>query len=143
MKISVGSDHAGKVIKDLIIEHLQQLNIEVSDEGTYSLASCDYPDFAKKVCQKVVNKEADFGILVCYTGIGMSMAANHIKGIRAALVSNIENARLTREHNDANVLCLGAKDSEPAAFIDYVDTFINTPFSKEERHQRRIDKIEN
>ena len=111
MKLSIGSDHAGYDLKKQIFEYLQKEGHVVIDQGTYNKDSVDYPDFAEWVVKDVQNKEADYGILVCYTGIGMSMAANKACGIRAALVGKVEDAVLTREHNNANVLCLSAKNT--------------------------------
>lgn len=141
MKIAIGSDHAGYELKEEIKTYLIRKQIEVIDYGTYNVESVDYPDFAQKVAKCVANKTAEFGILVCYTGIGMSMASNKIKGVRAALVCSEENARLTREHNDANVLCLGAKDVEVKLAEKLVDIFISTSFAGG-RHEKRVKKIE-
>lgn len=140
MKIALGSDHAGLKLKNLIIDHLNQNNIEVEDFGTYSSASVDYPDYASKVATAVKNNEADFGILVCYTGIGMSIAANKVPGIRASLVFNTESATLTREHNNANVLCLSEKDISEHNALAIVDCFLKAEFLGE-RHLRRVNKI--
>ena len=105
MRVAIGSDHAGYELKSSLVKYLQHQKVEVHDMGTFSKESVDYPDYAIQVCQTVIRDNSDFGILICYTGIGMSIVANKVKGIRAALVDNIENARLTREHNDANVFC--------------------------------------
>jgi len=140
MKIAIGSDHAGYGLKEQIKAYLKSLGYEVKDEGTFHNESVDYPDFSKLVGNDVKSKTADFGILVCYTGIGMSISANKIRGIRAALVTNVENARLTREHNDANVLCLGAKDVDEATAFLIVDTFLNAKFLGG-RHANRVNKI--
>ena len=142
MKISIASDHGGFVLKEAVKKHLIEEGYEVKDFGTDSLASCDYPDFGKPAAQAVADGEVDFGILICTTGIGMSMLANKIKGIRAALCSDSVSARLTREHNDANVLVMGAGIVGEILAINMVDTFLTTEFSKLEKHQRRIDKIE-
>ena len=142
MKISIASDHGGFVLKEAVKKHLIEKGYEVKDFGTDSLASCDYPDFGKPAAQAVADGEVDFGILICTTGIGMSMLANKIKGIRAALCSDSVSARLTREHNDANVLVMGAGIVGEILAINMVDTFLTTEFSKLEKHQRRIDKIE-
>ena len=141
MKIVLGSDHAGMELKNSILKYLESLGYEAIDCGTYSLDSCDYPDYAKKVASMVAKKEANYGVLVCYTGIGMSITANKFKGIRAALVSNSDAARLTREHNDANIICLSSKDLNIEQAKSFVDIFLNTPFSNGERHLRRINKI--
>lgn len=142
MKISIASDHGGFVLKEAVKKHLIEKGYEVKDFGTDSLASCDYPDFGKPAAQAVADGEVDFGILICTTGIGMSMLANKIKGIRAALCSDSVSARLTREHNDANILVMGAGIVGEILAINMVDTFLTTEFSKLEKHQRRIDKIE-
>ena len=139
MKIYLGSDHAGFNLKQDLIKYLKAKNHEVIDYGTDSLASVDYPDFAKKVCQKVQKEEA-FGILICYTGIGMSIAANKYQGIRAALVNFVEDAKLTREHNNANVLCLSAKNTSLEDAFKIVDAFLSATFLGE-RHLRRVNKI--
>lgn len=140
MRIAIGSDHAGFNLKKEIIEHLKEKNIEVLDEGTYSLDSVDYPDFAVKVCNDYVSKTVDYGILVCYTGIGMSMAANKVKGVRAALVGIVEDAVLTKEHNNANVLCLSAKNTKTDLALKIVDAFLTTEFTAG-RHERRVQKV--
>ena len=134
----IGSDHGGYTLKLEIIEHLKNRGIEVTDVGCDSEASCDYPVFARKVADAITSGEADQGILVCGTGIGMSMAANKISGIRAALCHDVFSAKATREHNDANILCLGARVVGPGLALMIVDTFVDTPFSNDERHKRRI-----
>ena len=140
--IAIGSDHGGFELKTKVIAHLKEKGIECKDFGTYSLDSCDYPDFGRPAAEAVAKKDVDFGILICTTGIGMSMLANKIKGIRAALCSDSVSARLTREHNDANVLVMGAGIVGEILAMSIVDTFLSTDFSKLEKHQRRIDKIE-
>lgn len=140
MTISMASDHAGLLLKEEIKQYLQDLGHNVLDFGTNTLDSCDYPDFAYPAACAVKDHKADFGILVCYTGIGMSMAANKVKTIRAALVGSIENAHLTREHNNANVLCLAAKDTKKELAIKIVDEFLNTSFAGG-RHERRVNKV--
>lgn len=140
MKISIASDHAGLELKDYIKEYLTKNGHEVEDFGTYTKDSCDYPDFARPCAQSVANKTSELGILVCYTGIGMSMCANKVKGIRAALVTSVENAHLTKEHNNANILCLGAKDTPQDLALNIVDEFVNTPFAGG-RHERRVNKL--
>lgn len=142
MKISIASDHGGFVLKEAVKKHLEEKGYEVVDFGTDSPASCDYPDFGRPAAEAVAKKDVDFGILICTTGIGMSMLANKIKGIRAALCSDSVSARLTREHNDANVLVMGAGIVGEILAMSIVDTFLSTDFSKLEKHQRRIDKIE-
>lgn len=140
MKISLGSDHGGFTLKEEIIGHLKKLDIEVIDHGCYSLDSVDYPDIAIKVCSDVQEKNVDFGILVCTTGIGMSIAANKCRGIRAALVSNSDASYYTRCHNDANVLCLANKYTSVNEAFEIVDIFLNTRFEGG-RHLRRVEKI--
>lgn len=140
MKIWIASDHGGYERKKEILEYLESKGYTLEDLGTTSTESVDYPDFAFQVGKKIVENPNDLGILICTTGIGMSIACNKVKGIRCAKVSNVEEATLTREHNDANVLALSAKlELEETKKI--VDAFINTPFSNEERHLRRIRKI--
>lgn len=140
MKIALGSDHGGLKLKREIIKHLEKQGVEIKDFGTYSEASCDYPDFAEKVAEEVVSKNYDFGILVCGTGIGISIAANKIPGVRAALCSDTFSAHATREHNDANILALGERIVGPGLALDIVDAFLNAKFEGD-RHQKRIDKI--
>ena len=140
MKIAIGCDHGGFNLKNEIIKHLESKNIEIKDFGTYTLESCDYPDIAGAVAKEVANKEFDFGILVCGTGIGVSIAANKVPGIRAALCSDTFSAHATREHNNANILTLGERTVGIGLALDIVDTFLNSKFQGE-RHQRRIDKI--
>ena len=139
-KIVIGSDHAGYDLKQEIIAHLKSLGLEVLDVGTYSKDSCHYPEFAKALCQKIQSGEFKLGILICGTGIGMSMAANKCRGIRAACCSDSYSARLTREHNNANVLCFGARVIGPGTAEDMVDAFINTEFAGG-RHQLRVDML--
>ena len=142
MTIAVGSDHAGYELKEILKKHLEERGMEVLDLGTYSEESCDYPDYAKKVAHAVLDKEAQTGLLVCGTGIGMSMAANKIKGIRAAVLADEFSAQATRSHNDANILCLGARVLDPDKAKKLLDIFLDTPFSGEEKHARRIGKLE-
>jgi len=139
MKIAIGSDHGGFELKQEIIKHLTSRNIIVEDLGCQDPSSCDYPVYAKAVCDTVTAKNADLGILVCGTGIGMSMAANKQDGIRAALCHDVFSAQATREHNNANVLCLGARVVGPGLALMIVDTFVDTPFSNDTRHIRRIN----
>ena len=138
MKVSIGSDHGGYELKLEVIEHLKKRGFEVTDVGTDSPASCDYPIYAKKVTEDIQSKNADLGILICGTGIGMSMAANKEPGIRAALCHDTFSAKATREHNDANILCMGARVVGPGLALMIIDTFLDTPFSNDERHIRRI-----
>lgn len=140
--IAMGSDHAGYEMKLVLAEHLKEKGYEVKDFGTYSTESCDYPDFAKAVAKAVVNGEAERGVLVCGTGIGMSIAANKVKGIRAAVLSDEFSAQATREHNDANILCLGARVIDNDKAIKLLDIFMDTPFSEGVNHIRRISKLE-
>ena len=141
MKIAIGNDHAAPELKIAVIEHLKEKGVECVDMGCAVGERCDYPNAAKAVCEKVVSAECDLGILICGTGIGMSMAANKVKGIRAACCSEPFSARLTREHNNANILCFGARVVGEGTAMDLVDAFVDTPFSNDERHIRRIDLI--
>lgn len=140
--IAIGSDHGGYELKEEVMAHLKERNIEYMDCGSYSKESCDYPDYAKKVAEEINGKRAEYGILICGTGIGISIAANKIKGIRAALCHDCFSAEATKLHNDANVLAMGARVVGPGLALKIVDTFIDTPFSNDERHIRRINKIE-
>ena len=139
-RIAIGSDHAGFSVKETIKKYLENAGYTVDDQGTGSEDSVDYPDFGKAVGERVATKQADLGIAVCGSGIGISIAANKVPGIRAALAHDIVTAQLAREHNDANVLALGARIVTPAAALEMVQTFLNTPFAGG-RHQRRLDKI--
>ena len=141
MKIAIGADHAGYSLKEQIREHLTAVGHEVVDYGTESADSTDYPDYAKPVAEAVSGGEAERGILVCSTGVGMSIAANKVKGVRAALAFNTDEVQLTREHNDANVLALGAKYTSVETADQMIDVFLKTPFSGGERHSRRIAKV--
>lgn len=140
MKIALGSDHAGLSLKKDIIKYLQGKNIELQDFGAYTEESCDYPDFAEKVAEEVASRNFDFGILVCGTGIGISIAANKVPGIRAALCGDTFSAHACREHNDANILALGARVVGTGVALDIVDNFLGAEFQGI-RHQKRIDKI--
>lgn len=140
--IALGSDHGGFGLKQEIIKHLAQRGIEYRDFGTYSEASCDYPEYAKKVAHAVADGECEKGIIICGTGIGISITANKIRGIRAALCHDCFSAEMTRLHNDANILAMGARVVGPGHALKIVDTFLDTPFSEEERHIRRIAQIE-
>lgn len=142
MKLAVGCDHGAVDLKNQLIKHLQEKGYEVIDKGTYTKESCDYPAYAKQVCESVLSNEAELGILLCGTGIGMSMAANKIKGIRAALCSDCFSAQATREHNNANVLCMGARVLGPGLALKIADTFLEAKFSNDERHIRRINQLE-
>ena len=137
MKIAIGSDHGGFALKQIVAERLQDAGYEVDDVGCRTPDSVDYPDFADRVCEQVLSGTAELGILVCGTGIGMSMAANRHRGIRAALCHDEYTARLSREHNDANVLCLGDRVLGSGVAEGIVDVWLNTEFAGG-RHQRRI-----
>lgn len=140
MKIAIASDHAGFSLKEQLRQELERKGHQVVDYGTNSPDSVDYPDFAQVVGNEVSQGRADRGILVCYTGVGMSIAANKVPGVRAALGTNPEEVRLTRAHNDANVLTLGAKFIEEPAAEQLVDVFLGTEFEGG-RHARRVAKI--
>ena len=139
-KVVIGCDHAGFELKGKVIEHLKNRGFEIQDVGTDSTASCDYPLFAKALCKVLQDGGAELGILICGTGIGMSMAANKCKGIRACACSDTFSARLTRNHNDANVLCFGARVVGEGLAYDLVDAFLDAEFEGG-KHQRRIDLI--
>jgi len=138
--IVIGSDHGGVALKDFLVEKLRAKNIEVADLGTRGSDSVDYPDFGRQVAEKVASGEAERGILLCTSGIGMAMVANKFPGVRAALVHEIKGAQLAREHNDANVLVMGGGVVEPALAEQILDVWLETPFAGG-RHQRRVDKI--
>jgi len=137
VKIAIGCDHGGISLKEEIVAVLKDMGQDVDDRGCYSTDSVDYPDFAKAVCSKVQDGTCDRGILICGTGIGMSMVANRFEGIRAALCHELFTARMSREHNDANVLCLGARVVGPGLAEEIVRTWVSTEFSGG-RHLRRI-----
>lgn len=140
--ISIGSDHGGYALKEKIKNYLEAKGYECKDVGCYSLDSCDYPVFGRAAAQAVADGECEKGIVVCTTGIGISISANKIPGVRCALCSDTLSAKMTRLHNNANVLALGAGMIGENLALDIVDTFLGTEFSGEERHQRRIDLIE-
>lgn len=140
MKIAIGSDHGGFALKQALIPFLQGQDIEVADAGTYSEESVDYPDFGERVALLVIHGEVDAGIIVCGTGIGISIAANKVPGIRAALVTSPDMARLAKEHNNANVLALGGRILDQATAEACVSAWLNAVFEGD-RHQRRLDKI--
>ncbi len=142
MKIALGSDHAGFQLKNEIISHLKEKGYELKDFGTYGTDSCDYPDYGEAVAKEVANKNYDFGILVCGTGIGISIAANKVKGIRAALCGDTFSAHSCREHNDANILALGQRVVGTGLALDIVDAFLKAQFLGG-RHQNRVNKINN
>lgn len=141
LKIAIGSDHGGFEYKEQILKHLQEQGFECSDVGTYSTDSCDYPIIARKVTEKIVSGVADRGILICGTGIGMSIVANKVKGIRAALCGDTFSARASRAHNNSNVLCLGERVIGINLAMDIVDIWLKSEFEGG-RHQRRVDMME-
>ncbi len=140
--IAIGSDHGGFELKKAVCRHLDNRGLEYKDFGTYSDESCDYPDYGRAVAKAVASGEFEIGIIICGTGIGISITANKIPGIRAALCGDCFSAEATRLHNDANVLALGARVVGEGLAMKIVDTFLDTPFSNDERHIRRIKKIE-
>lgn len=141
MKIAIGNDHAAPEMKFELIKRLESQGHEVINFGTDTDASCDYPDFAEKVAKAVVSGQCDRGILICGTGVGISIAANKIDGVRCCVCSEPCTARLSREHNNANIIAFGARIVGPAMAEMIVDTFLNTEFAGGERHERRIQKI--
>lgn len=142
LKIALGSDHGGFRLKEFLKEHLTKQGYECTDCGTYDESSVDYPDFALKACLLVQEGTCDRAVLVCSTGIGISIAANKVRGIRCALCSDLLSARLTREHNDTNALALGAFIVGEKLAAAIVDEWLKTPFSNEERHIKRIKKVQ-
>ena len=141
MKIAIGCDHGAFDLKNAVVKHLQGKGYEVADFGCYSLDSCDYPDFAAAAANAVASGECEKGIVLCTTGIGISIAANKVKGIRCALLSDPLSARMTREHNDTNMMAMGAAIVGEMLGLQIVDTWLGTEFSNEAKHQRRIDKV--
>jgi ribose 5-phosphate isomerase B len=141
LKIAMGADHAGYRLKDVIIPYIESLGHSVEDLGCSCEDSVDYPDYALKVCEKVVSGEADKGILICGTGIGMSIAANKIPGIRSALVHDLFSAKATREHNDTNVLTLGERVIGPGVAQEIVKIWLETEYSHGVRHENRLRKV--
>lgn len=141
-KIAFGADHAGYILKENLLSFLKQLNIETLDCGTFSEESTDYPLYAQKVVQAVLTHESTCGVLICGSGIGMSIAANRFLGIRAALCWNIETAKLSRQHNDANILVLGARMIKAPTAQQCLTAFLDTSFSQEERHKRRVRSLD-
>jgi len=141
MKIAIGCDHGALALKNELVIHLQKKGYEVQDFGTHTLDSCDYPDFAAPAARAVATGECDKGIVLCTTGIGVSITCNKVKGIRCALLSDVMSARMTREHNDTNMMAIGAGIVGPMLALEIVDTWLGTEFSHNERHQRRIDKV--
>lgn len=140
--IGLGCDHGGLELKKVVMDYLDSQNIGYKDFGTYTSESCDYPVYGRAVANAVVKGECDKGIIICGTGIGISIAANKIKGIRAALCHDVFSAKATREHNNANILAMGARVIGPGLAIEIVKAFLETEFSNDERHIRRISMIE-
>ena len=138
--LAIGCDHGGLNLKNTIIAYLEKRNIEVKDMGTYTLDSCDYPDIAEKVAAEILNGNCESGILVCGTGIGMSIAANKIKGIRAAHVTDTFSAKMAREHNNAHIICLGERITGSEVALEIVGAYLDATFGGA-RHQTRVDKI--
>ena len=141
MKIAIGCDHGALDLKNVLVAHLKDKGYEVADFGTYTAASCDYPEFAAAAAKAVASGECDKGIVLCTTGIGVSITANKIKGIRCALLSDLMSARLTREHNDTNMMALGAGVVGQMLALQIADTWLETDFAGDERHTRRINKL--
>ena len=141
MKISIGCDHGALALKNKLVSHLENKGFEVKDCGTYTAASCDYPEFAAAAARAVASGECDKGLVLCTTGIGVSISANKIDGIRCALLSDSWSAKMTRLHNDTNMMAMGAGVVGENLALEIVDTWLGTEFSGDERHQRRIDKL--
>ena len=141
MRISIACDHGALDLKNKVVLHLQARGFEVADFGTYTSESCDYPDFAAAAAVAVARGNCDKGIVLCTTGIGVSIVANKVDGIRCALLSDVMSARLTREHNDTNMMAIGAGVVGEMLALEILDTWLGTDFSHNERHQRRIDKV--
>ena len=141
MKVAIASDHGGFTLKNYLLTHYHNNDVVFEDLGTHSEESCDYPLIADKVAAEIIRGGADFGVLVCGTGIGISIAANRHKGIRAALLYNDAVAALAREHNDANIAVFGARTQDKTDVVRYLDIFLNTPFSNGERHCRRVAEL--
>lgn len=139
-KIVIGSDHAGLSLKKNIMTHLSEIGVEFEDVGTYTSDSCDYPEYASALCKKIQNGEYELGILICGTGVGMSMAANKHNGIRAACCSDTFSAKMTRMHNNANVLCIGERVVGTGLAIELCDIFINTDYAGG-RHEKRVQML--
>lgn len=142
MKVAIGSDHGGFDLKEAVKKHLEERGIECVDKGCFDKSSCDYPVFGRAAAQAVAAGGCDKGIVICTTGIGISITANKVKGVRCALCADTLTARMTREHNDANMLAMGAGIVGENLAMSIVDTFLDTEFSGAERHQRRVDMIE-
>ena len=141
MKVSIGCDHGALALKNKMVAHLVARGYDVKDCGTYTADSCDYPDFAAAAAKAVASGECEKGVVLCTTGIGVSITANKVPGIRCALLSDVMSARLTREHNDTNMMAIGAGVVGEMLALEILDTWLNTEFSHNERHQRRIDKV--
>ena len=141
MKISIGCDHGALALKNKVVAHLEKQGHEVVDFGTHTAASCDYPEFAAAAARAVADGQCQKGIVLCTTGIGVSISANKIDGIRCALLSDVWSAKMTRLHNDTNMMALGAGIVGENLALEIVDTWLGTEFSGDERHQRRIDKL--
>jgi len=141
MKIAIGCDHGALTLKNQLVERLTKQGYEIVDFGTHTPDSCDYPDYAAPAARAVASGECEKGIVLCTTGIGVSITANKVPGIRCALLSDVLSARMTREHNDTNMMALGAGVVSQMLAFQIVDTWLSTPFSGVERHQRRIDKM--
>lgn len=140
MMLAIGSDHGGINLKEIIKDYLKTRGVEVKDVGTYDKTSCDYPDIAKTLCDTITSGECAQGILVCGTGIGMSIAANKVRGIRAAHVTDTYSARMAKEHNNANIICLGERITGCDLAIEIVGSYLDAEFGGD-RHQKRVDKI--
>ena len=141
MKIAIACDHGALALKNEMVSHLENKGYEVTDFGTHTLDSCDYPDFAAPAAKAVAAGECDKGVVLCTTGIGVSITANKVDGIRCALLSDVMSARMTREHNDTNMMAIGAGVVGEMLALEILDTWLGTEFSHNERHQRRIDKV--
>jgi len=141
MKIAIGCDHGALTLKNKLVSHLKAKGYEVADFGTHTTASCDYPEFAAAAAKAVAAGECEKGIVLCTTGIGVSISANKIDGIRCALLSDVWSAKMTRLHNDTNMMALGAGVVGENLALEIADTWLSTEFSGDERHQRRIDKL--
>ena len=141
MKIAIACDHGALALKNKLVSHLTAKGYEMVDFGTHTLDSCDYPDYAAPAARAVASGECEKGVVLCTTGIGMSISANKIKGVRCALLSDVLSARMTREHNDTNMMAIGAGIVGQNLALEILDTWLGTEFSHGERHQRRIDKV--
>ena len=141
MKVSIGCDHGALALKNKMVAHLVARGYDVKDCGPYTADSCDYPDFAAAAAKAVASGECEKGVVLCTTGIGVSITANKVPGIRCALLSDVMSARLTREHNDTNMMAIGAGVVGEMLALEILDTWLETEFSHNERHQRRIDKV--